>query len=264
MIASRFSWRGLAKDVRSWVRSSVTWQRAKVHKHTKAPTSTFSLPDARFSHVHVDLVGPLPLSLDQRYLRTYVDRYTRWPEAIPIPDITAETVVHAFLLHWVASFGVPQYITTDRGQQFKSSTFRGLCAFLGCSRLRTTAYQPAASGLVERFHHHLKGPLRAQSNPDRWVENVPLVLLGCRAAVKSVKVWRGGPRVRHSLATRRLRFPRSQTKPTCSPAFETISEIRGQPPSVTPSAFSSGPTTKFLLFRVHPLRPVPPATARAV
>ncbi len=51
--------------------------------------------------------------------------------------------------------------------------------------LPLTAYHPAANGLVERFHGHLKGALRVQSNPDRWVENLPLVLLGCRAAVKS-------------------------------------------------------------------------------
>ncbi len=155
-------------------------QRAKVHKHTKAPISTFSLPDARFSHAHVDLFGPLTLSHGKRYLLACVDRYTRWPVAIPIPDITAEAVVDAFLLHWVARFGVLRYITTDRGQQFKSSIFRGLCEFLGCSRLRTTAYHPAANGLVERFHRHLKGALHAQPNPDRWVENLPLVLLGCR------------------------------------------------------------------------------------
>ncbi len=102
LIPSRFSWRGLAKDVRVWVQSCVACQRAKVHKHTKAPISTRSPPDAHFSHVHVDLVGSLPLSLSQRYLLTYVDRYTRWPVAIPIPDITAETVVNAFLLVWAA------------------------------------------------------------------------------------------------------------------------------------------------------------------
>ncbi len=181
LIASRFSWGGLAKDVRTWARSCVACQRAKVHKNTKTPTSTFSLPDARFSHVHVDLVDSLPLSLGQRYNLTCVDHFTRWPVAIPIPDITAETVVNNFLLHWVASFGVPRLITTDRGRQFESSTFRGLCECLGCSRLRTTAYHPAANGLVKRFHRHL----RAQSNPDRWVENLPLVLLGCRTGVKS-------------------------------------------------------------------------------
>ncbi len=53
------------------------------------------------------------------------------------------------------------------------------------TNLPLTAYHPAANGLLERFHRHLKGALRAQPNPNRWVENLPLVLLGCRAAVKS-------------------------------------------------------------------------------
>ncbi len=93
----------------------MAYQRAKVHKHIEAPISTFSLPDARFSYVHVDLVGPLPISLGHRYLLTCVDRYTRRPVDTPIPDITAETVVNNFLLHWVVSFRVPRFITTDRG-----------------------------------------------------------------------------------------------------------------------------------------------------
>ncbi len=86
--------------------------------------------DNYFSRVHVDLVCLLTISLSQRYLLTCVDRYTRWPVAIP--DTTVEAVGNTFLLHWVASFGVPRYITTHRGQQFESSTFRGLCEFLGC------------------------------------------------------------------------------------------------------------------------------------
>ena len=42
-----------------------------------------------------------------------VDHFTHWPEAIPIADITAETVGNAFVTGWVARFGVPSVITTD-------------------------------------------------------------------------------------------------------------------------------------------------------
>ncbi|KAI0241039.1 hypothetical protein LSAT2_002963, partial [Lamellibrachia satsuma] len=74
----------------------------------------------RFDHVHVDLVGPLPPSQNHRYLFTVVDRFTRWAEAIPLVDAQTTTCARAFAAHWVARFGVPADMTSDRGSQFTS------------------------------------------------------------------------------------------------------------------------------------------------
>nr|VZH96085.1 unnamed protein product [Spirometra erinaceieuropaei] len=76
-------------------------------------------------------------------------------------------------------------ITTDRGAQFESTLFQTLLNFLGCTRIRTTAYHPAANGMVERFHRQLKTALRAAEDPENWSDNVPVALLGIRAALKS-------------------------------------------------------------------------------
>ena len=184
LITDRFVWTGINRDVRLWAKTCIQCQQCKVHRHNKAPLGTFSSPDARFDHVHIDIVGPLPPSDGFSYLLTCVDRYTRWPEAFPMNDITAETVARVFVTHWVARFGTPSTITTDRGRQFESHLFRHLATLLGTNRLRTTAYHPAANGLVERLHRQLKASLKAHGGT-RWTEHLPLVLLGIRTAVKT-------------------------------------------------------------------------------
>nr|VZI23835.1 unnamed protein product [Spirometra erinaceieuropaei] len=129
--------------------------------------------------------GPFPPSNGFTHLLTCVDRYTRWAEAIPLPNVQAETIVKAFVSRWVAMFGAPSTVTTDRGVQFESALFQTLLSFLGCTRIRTTAYHPAANGMVERFHRQLKTALRAVEDPGNWSDNLPLALLGIRAALKS-------------------------------------------------------------------------------
>src|SRR5215469_12032538 len=184
LISARFVWPSMNANIRDWVTACLPCQRSKVSRHTKAPPGSFLPPGQRFSQIHCDLVGPLPSSEGFTYLLTCIDRYTRWVEAIPLSNITAKTVAKAFLYHWIARFGVPLSVTTDQGRQFQSGTWNGLMTLLGSERFSSTSYHPISQGIIERFHRQLKASLMAHPLPDRWMESLPLVLLGIRSSVK--------------------------------------------------------------------------------
>ena len=142
--------------MRAWARGCVGCQTAKVHQHNKAPLHKFERATARFAHVHVDLVGPLRSSRGYTHLLTVIDRFTRWPEAIPLSQTDTASIGSAFALNCIARFGVPADITSDRGPLFTSEIWRALADSLGAKVHHTTAYHPQANGLVERFHRSLK------------------------------------------------------------------------------------------------------------
>jgi hypothetical protein len=104
LIGSRYVWPQLAKDVAAWCRDCTTCQAAKVTRHHAAEIQPIPTPVQRFTHLHVDLVGPLPTSPEGfSYIFTIIDRTTRWLEAVPLRSTAAADVADALVSGWVYS-----------------------------------------------------------------------------------------------------------------------------------------------------------------
>jgi RNase H-like domain found in reverse transcriptase/Integrase zinc binding domain len=62
LISSRFVWPSMAQQINEWARQCVACQRAKTMVHPQPPLAAILVPAHHFSHVNIDLVGPLPMS----------------------------------------------------------------------------------------------------------------------------------------------------------------------------------------------------------
>ena len=184
LISSKFIWKGMNSQVGSWAKTCIQCQSSKIHTHIKSPLETFNVPHRRFDHIDVDLVGPLPPSDGFTHLLTIVDRFSRWPEAVPLNDISTVACARALIYHWISRFGIPMDMSSDRGSQFTSQLWSSVAKLLGITLHHTTTYHPQANGLVERFHRHLKTSLRARLTGPQWAQELPWVLLGIRTAPK--------------------------------------------------------------------------------
>ena len=132
LIAARYVWPGFKKDITLWAKCCISCQQSKISRHVARPLQSFPVPSSRFEHLHVDIVGPLPPSRGYTYQFTVIDRFTRWPEAIPMADCTAQTCAQAFLSGWIALFvcRLPSPLTVDQSSSQnsggKSSTYSEL------------------------------------------------------------------------------------------------------------------------------------------
>ena len=182
-LSERFVWPSMRKDCALWSKTCVPCQRSKVSRHVHSPIGSFSQPTEKFSHIHVDLVGPLPMINSYKYCMTIIDRFTRWPEVYPLQDTSKESVCTGLLNAWISRFGCPNTLTTDRGGQFRSHTFSDFAKNFGIRIIYTSSWHPQANGIIENLHRHLKAALMAHQHAN-WLEALPLVLLGIRTTFK--------------------------------------------------------------------------------
>ena len=158
-ILQRFYWPTLFQDVRRYCE---TCKECQLHggRGGRAPLIRLPIIGEPFKRIAMDVVGPLPRTRrGNRFILVLSDYATRYPEAIPLRNITANKVAEA-LIDIFARHGIPEEILTDQGTNFTSTLLGELYKLLGVRALRTSPYHPQTDGLVERFNRTLKGMLR--------------------------------------------------------------------------------------------------------
>ena len=93
MIKHQYYWKGMNKDIWKYISNCTPCHREKA-KIQNYPLQMMGIPNKPFDKIVIDLVTECETSMSQnKHILTIVDHLRGWPEAFPIPDKSADTIV---------------------------------------------------------------------------------------------------------------------------------------------------------------------------
>lgn len=188
LIRTWYTWKHMAKQIKQYCMKCTTCRTRKARANPPAPLESFPEVNRPMQRLSLDIVGPLVVTeSNNRYILTFCDVMTRWPEAFAIPDQKAETVARCFVEGIICRHGCPTSLLSDLGTNFLSRLFKEVCKFLGIERLMTTPYRPQGNSHLERSHQTLANLMApyVSKDPTCWDQYLPFALLAYRATIHS-------------------------------------------------------------------------------
>ena len=182
LIKRQYYWKGMNKDIRKYIANCILCrhEKAKVQQY---PLQMTEIPDRPFNKIAIDLVTECETStLGNKHILTIIDHLTGWPEAFPIPDKSADTIVSTFINEYLPVTCAHQYILSDNGTEFKNNLMNQVLQQLGIDRIFSAPYHPQSNGKLKVFHKYLKPTLKklCEKDPTNWDKYLNQVLASYR------------------------------------------------------------------------------------
>ena len=135
--------------------------------------------------INLDFKGPLPSYNKNIYFLNVIDEFSRFVWIFPCANMDSATIIRC-LMELFTLCGLPNYIHSDRGSSFLSGELKTFLTTKGVASSRTTAYNPAGNGQVERENNtiwkSISLSLKTKGLPmSRWQDVLPEVLHATRS-----------------------------------------------------------------------------------
>ena len=170
------------RKLNSYIEKCVTCQTASAKK-PRPPLQETDIPPYPFAKMALDLSGPYPTTMSgNRYIVSFIDIYSGWPEAYAVPDKAADRIVHLILEEIFPRFGCPLEIVSDNGTENVNRKVQETLDAMNIHHIKTSYYCPQANGRVERFHKTLHSVMMKKIQED--VQTWDLYLNQTLAAVR--------------------------------------------------------------------------------
>ena len=127
----------------------------------------------------IDFIGPRPKSGGYDVVMVIVDKLTRFVVYVPLSTAaTAQDVFGLLGARWMAYFGAPKAIISDRDARFTSKFWEHLWNGMRAELKRSTAFHPQTDGQTERANRTLIEGLKCFVNElrDDWAPMLPSMM----------------------------------------------------------------------------------------
>ena len=154
----RFWWPMMAEDCHTIVRGCPHCRafEGEVPKAPLCPIRVYApLELVHLDYTSIESMMELNKPPMVKNILMMMDHFTRYALVVVMKDQTAKTVTKVFYECFIAVFGAPANLLSNRGANFTSALVEELCAAFGIQKCRTTAYHAQCNGQVEHFHQTL-------------------------------------------------------------------------------------------------------------
>ncbi|CAJ2641991.1 unnamed protein product, partial [Trifolium pratense] len=155
-------WPFMLKDCIDFAKGCQECQKHARIQHVPASELHSIIKPWPFRGWALDLIGEIKpaSSKNQKYIIVGVDYFTKWIEAIPLPNVDQEEVISFIQNHIIYRFGIPETITTDQGSVFTGRKMQEFARQTGFKLLTSTPYYAQANGQVEAANKIIIGLIR--------------------------------------------------------------------------------------------------------
>ncbi|XP_057452690.1 uncharacterized protein LOC130744532 [Lotus japonicus] len=173
-------WPTITKDCIKYAKGCQDCQKHAGIQHVPASELHSIIKPWPFRGWALDLIGEINPSSSRKhkYIIVAIDYFTKWVEAIPLQNVTQETVIDFIQNHNVYRFGLPESLTTDPSTMFVGRKVAAFTESWGIKLLTSTPYYAQANGQVEAANKTLISLIKKHvgRKPKSWHETLGQIL----------------------------------------------------------------------------------------
>ncbi len=151
LIQKNFWWPQIASDIQRWCDTCIVCATINQGKPGRTKLCRPEPPKGPWELLQLDFIGPLPSAKGgYRYCLVIIDKFSKWFEAIPTRNNSANTVARVVANQILPLWGAPIQIESDQGTHFTGQVMKQICQMLNIKQRFHIPYRPQSSGMVER------------------------------------------------------------------------------------------------------------------